>query len=96
MRVHGRVNSTTSADLEKTLLRLIDAGARRVVLDLSLLKNVAIGGVRALQFRLELYNALNRVNLGNPNTTVTSSAFGTIAAQNGLPRQLQIAARLSF
>jgi hypothetical protein len=27
---------------------------------------------------------------------VTNSAFGTITSQNGLPRQLQLAARLSF
>ena len=31
---------------------------------------------------------LNRANLQNPNTTVTSTALGTITAQNGLPRQL--------
>jgi hypothetical protein len=44
-----------------------------------------------------VYNALNQVNLGNANTGVTnSSAFGTITAQNGLPRQLQLAGRLSF
>jgi hypothetical protein len=66
------------------------------VLDLSLLKNVTLGGSRQLQFRLESYNALNRANLQNPNTTTTSTALGTITAQNGLPRQLQIAVRVSF
>jgi hypothetical protein len=71
-------------------------GPGYAVLDLSLLKNVNFGGTRQLQFRLEFYNALNRTNLANPNTTVTSTALGTITAQNGLPRQLQIAARLSF
>jgi hypothetical protein len=71
-------------------------GPGYAVLDLSLLKNVSLGGTRQLQFRLESYNVLNRVNLQNPNTTVTSSALGTITAQNGLPRQLQIAAKLSF
>lgn len=71
-------------------------GPGYAVLDLSLLKNVNLGGARRFQFRLESYNALNRANLQNPNTTVTSSALGTITAQNGLPRQLQIAARFSF
>ena len=71
-------------------------GPGYAVLDLSLLKNVGLGGSRQLQFRLEMYNALNRVNLQNPNTTVTSSALGTITQQNGLPRQLQIAAKVSF
>ena len=62
----------------------------------SLLKNVSLGGSRQLQFRLEAYNALNRANLQNPNTTMTSTALGTITAQNGLPRQLQIAVKVSF
>lgn len=71
-------------------------GPGYAVLDLSLLKNFSLGGSRQVQFRLESYNALNRTNLGNPNTATTSSALGTITAQNGLPRQLQIAAKVSF
>jgi hypothetical protein len=71
-------------------------GPGYAVLDLSLLKNFSLGGSRQVQFRLESYNALNRTNLGNPNTTTTSSALGTITAQNGLPRQLQVAVRVSF
>jgi hypothetical protein len=71
-------------------------GPGYAVLDLSLLKNVSFGGTRQLQLRLESYNALNRANLRDPNTSVTSTALGTITAQNGLPRQLQIAAKLSF
>ena len=71
-------------------------GPGYAVVDLALLKNVGLGGTRELQFRLESYNALNRVNLGNPNTGVTGTTLGTITAQNGLPRQLQIAAKVSF
>ena len=66
------------------------------VLDLSLLKNVSLGGSRQLQFRVEAYNALNRANFQNPNTTTTSTALGTITAQNGLPRQWQLAVKVSF
>ncbi|HET7697118.1 MAG TPA: carboxypeptidase regulatory-like domain-containing protein [Vicinamibacterales bacterium] len=66
------------------------------LLDLGLLKNIGLGGSRQLQVRFELYNALDTVNLAGPNTAPTNSAFGTITAQNGLSRQLQIAARLSF
>ena len=65
------------------------------LLDLGLLKNFSLGRPQ-LQFRFELYNALNTVNLLAPNTTPTSTAFGTITQQNGLSRQLQIAARVSF
>ena len=66
------------------------------VVDLSLLKNVSLGGSRQVQFRLEAYNALNRANLRDPSTNVTSTALGTITLQNGLPRQLQIGVRVSF
>ena len=71
-------------------------GPGYTVLDLALLKNLSFGGSRQLQLRLESYNALNRANLRDPNLTTTSTALGTITAQNGLPRQLQIAARLIF
>jgi hypothetical protein len=39
---------------------------------------------------------LNRANLQNPNTAVTSTALGSITAQNGLPRQLQLAVKFTF
>ena len=71
-------------------------GPGYAVVDLSFLKNVGLGGSRQLQFRFEAYNLLNRANLQNPNTTVTSTALGTITAQNGLPRQIQLAVKVSF
>ena len=71
-------------------------GPGYAVLDLSLLKNFSLGGTRQVQLRLESYNLLNRTNLGNPNTNVTNSALGTITAQKGLPRQLQVAVRVTF
>jgi Carboxypeptidase regulatory-like domain/TonB dependent receptor len=71
-------------------------GPGYAVIDLSLLKNVNLGGARQLQFRIESYNVLNRANLQNPNTAVTNTALGSITAQNGLPRQLQLAAKFSF
>jgi hypothetical protein len=71
-------------------------GPGYAVLDLALLKNLSLGGTRQLQFRVEAYNATNRVNLGGPNTGTTSTALGIITSQNGLPRQLQLAAKVSF
>ncbi|MGH9160490.1 MAG: carboxypeptidase regulatory-like domain-containing protein [Vicinamibacteraceae bacterium] len=71
-------------------------GPGYAVLDLGFLKNLSLGSRARLQLRFEVYNALNRTNLINPNTSPTSSAFGTITRQNGLPRQLQLAARVSF
>ena len=66
------------------------------MLDLALLKNIGLGGSRQVQFRIEAYNALNTFNMGGPNTGTTSTALGTITAQNGLPRQLQLAVKVSF
>jgi hypothetical protein len=48
-----------------------------------------------VEFRLECFNSLNRVNLGNPNTTYTSSLFGRITGAND-PRILQLGLRYSF
>ena len=50
---------------------------------------------KQLQLRLESYNALNRANLRDPKRR-PRGCVGTITLQNGLPRQLQIAARLIF
>jgi hypothetical protein len=71
-------------------------GPGYALLDFGFLKNVMLGSSAQLQMRVEIYNALNRANLNNPNTNTTSSAFGTITGQNGFPRQVQLAARLSF
>jgi hypothetical protein len=71
-------------------------GPGYAVVDLGILKNVSLAGRTQAQFRIEMYNALDRANLGNPSTNVTSTALGTITAQNGLPRQVQLAIKVSF
>jgi len=47
------------------------------------------------EFRAEFFNALNRVNLGNPNSNYTSSLFGRITSAND-PRIIQLGLRYSF
>src|SRR5690606_37353254 len=85
------------SNVRTTPIRLADVrGPGYVVLDLGIMKNVALGDRMRLQLRVEAYNALNSTNLNNPNTTPTNSAFGTITSQNPFPRQFQLAARLSF
>jgi hypothetical protein len=71
-------------------------GPGYAVLDLGILKNISLGGRTQAQFRIEAYNALDRANLGNPSTNVTNTSLGTITAQNGLPRQVQLAVKVSF
>jgi len=48
-----------------------------------------------LQFRLEAFNAFNRVNFSGPNTAVGNVDFGRITAAGG-GRELQIGIRLSY
>ena len=58
-------------------------------LDLSLFKHFNLAGRVRLQARVEAFNALNRVQFGNPNTNVTSSSFGVVSSQGNDARQLQ-------
>ena len=48
-----------------------------------------------VDFRAEFFNALNRVNLGNPTTTFSSSLFGRITSASD-PRILQFGLRYWF
>lgn len=85
------------SNVRTTPARLADVrGPGYVVLDLGIMKNLALGDRMRLQLRLEAYNALNTINFNNPNTAPTNTAFGTITSQNPFSRQFQLAARLSF
>jgi hypothetical protein len=64
-------------------------------IDFGLIKNFAITERWRLQFRAETFNVANYANLSNPNTTVTSGAFGTITGQDP-PRSWQGALKLTF
>jgi len=64
--------------------------------DISLFKNTRIAEKYQLQFRAEAFNAFNRVQFGNPNTNINSTAFGVISSQQNSPRNLQLALRFLF
>jgi hypothetical protein len=65
--------------------------------DLLIEKRIAVNERVGLDFRTELYNALNQVIFAGPNTTVTSGDFGLIRlSQVNRPRQIQFGMRLSF
>lgn len=64
--------------------------------DLSLLKQFPIHEGIGLQFRLEAFNLLNKVQFGVPNTTFGSSSFGNITSQANSPRNIQVALKLLF
>jgi hypothetical protein len=64
-------------------------------LDLALSKRVALGPSRALELRVEIFNALSRANLLLPDSFVDRPTFGQ--SLSALPaRQAQLAARLMF
>ncbi len=65
--------------------------------DLSLRKNFRLPREgMGLMLEVDAFNAFNRINYGNPATTVTSSSsFGTITT-SAPPRQLQLGARFTF
>jgi hypothetical protein len=63
--------------------------------DLSAIKNVPIHGDRLrLQIRCEALNAFNHVMFSNPNTTPSSSAFGTVTTEKDIPRRVQVGIKI--
>jgi hypothetical protein len=66
--------------------------------DMNLAKNFKIWERLRLQYRAEMYNALNRVQFGRANSSFGDSNFGRVtgtAPGNG-PRTIQMALRLTF
>lgn len=64
-------------------------------LDMGLHKAVEMGRSR-IEFRVEIFNVLNRANFGAPNGNRSSSAFGTITSLATTPRQVQLGLKLDF
>jgi len=69
--------------------------------DLALIKDTAFGRraggeAVALQFRAEVFNAFNLVNLGLPFNILRGSGFGIINRTTGSSRQIQFSLKLNF
>ena len=54
-----------------------------------------MAGRSRLNFRADVFNVFNRVNLNNPETTVTSGAYGQIDSAR-IPRQVQLSLNFVF
>jgi hypothetical protein len=66
-------------------------------LDMSLFKDVILGGSARLQLRVEAFNVLNTVNFANPVAQLGSAAFGSInSTGNTQARQMQFGLKLLF
>ena len=61
-----------------------------------MLKEIRFGRQPYLEFRIEAFNALNHPNWGEPNTTLSSVAFGRISTTRGDMRQIQLGLKLLF
>lgn len=64
--------------------------------DLSVIKNVRLREETQVQFRGEFLNAFNQVVMDTPNTTPSSTAFGSVTAQRNIPRRIQLSLKLTF
>jgi len=71
-------------------------GDGQTVWNAGISKQIPIRERTKLEFRFEGYDVMNHPNFSDPNTTVTSSAFGTVTGQAGLSREFQGALKVTF
>jgi outer membrane receptor protein involved in Fe transport len=65
-------------------------------IDASLAKAFALGERTKLELRWDVFNALNRTNLANPNASVDTATAGQITGIVDFKRRMQIGAHLTF
>ena len=78
-----------------TLGRNTFRGPRYATLDLSLTRTIGLGGPRQAQLRLDVYNALNTLNLFLPNADLSVSNFGK-STQAFDARVVQLGVKVQF
>jgi len=81
----------TFGNAPRNLLR----GPKFASTDLSLMKNVPIGGARKFQIRAEIFNFFGQVNYGNPGSSFGAASFGRITSAGSM-RQVQLGGKLLF
>jgi len=65
--------------------------------DMLAAKRISLGEPFSLDFRVEFFNAFNRVQFAGPNASISSTSFGEIfLSQANNPREIQAGLRLSF
>ena len=81
----------TFGNAPRNLLR----GPKSVNTDLSMAKDVPVGGNMRMQVRVDLFNAFNNVNYGNPGSTFGAATFGRISSAGDM-RRMQFGVKLIF
>jgi hypothetical protein len=71
------------------------SGPATHVLDTGFFKNFNFTERKYLQFRWEMFNALNEVNLGTPVTTIGLASTGQITSAD-TARQMQLGLKFVF
>jgi len=92
--VVGRKETSEVSNIPRTMPGLRGPGTANS--DLSLFKEFRIIEKLTAQVRAELFNALNRTELGLPNTQPQSSTFGLITTTRRRPREMQLGLKLQF
>jgi hypothetical protein len=64
--------------------------------DVSAIKDTSIGESVKMQFRAEFLNAANHAHFSNPNTSVTTTAFGTVTSEKAYPRRIQLGLKVIY
>ena len=88
----SRPDSFTYGNAGRNILR----GPGILSTDLSVIRNVRLGGSRSLQFRLEAFNAFNQPIWGDPDTNMSSATYGRINNTRSPMRELQLGVKFSF
>jgi hypothetical protein len=66
-------------------------------MDAGLLRNIILPRGTVFQFRAEVTNVMNWVNLSNPSAgNITSGSQGNITSATGTQRIIQVGGRLTF
>ena len=70
-------------------------GPGRLDANLTIAKSFAVGADNRLQVRADMFNAINRKNLSNPQQAINNAAFARITGASSA-RVLQFGTRLTF
>ncbi len=71
-------------------------GPHQRSVDVSIMKDFPIHEATIMQFRAESFNITNTPSFSVPNSTISSSAVGTITSTNAIARQLQFTFKVIF
>jgi len=91
-RIDGAVTQFTFGNAPRN----VGQGPGRVNFDISAHRQFTIRERASLQFRLELFNAFNHPQFGDPNGVIGTSLAGVISSTIVDQRQIQLGLRLAW